>query len=316
MLRHWFLAGLAAAAGLAFVVPELGVRGGPLRPELTTRVGVALIFFMQGVVIPPAALRTGALRWRVHLTTQLFIFLAFPACMILLVALGGRLLPADLRLGFLFLAILPTTISGCVVYTAAAGGNTAVAMFNSAAANIAGVAITPLWAALLLQVGGAAPPVGSMIGEVALLLLAPLLLGQGVRPVLLRGDERGPAFVTTIANWIIIFIVFTAFANAVSTDAFGRIGALDTVITAVAVAGVFVAATAAAAALGRRSGFDEGERIALLFCAPQKTLAAGAPMAQILFAGNPGLALILVPLLVYHAVQLLAGAVLVDRLRS
>jgi solute carrier family 10 (sodium/bile acid cotransporter), member 7 len=66
--------------------------------------------------------------------------------------------------------------------------------------------------------------------------------------------------------------------------------------------------------LGRGMNFDRGDRIALLFCAPQKTLAAGAPMAQILFAGDPAVAIVLLPLMVYHAVQLLGGASLAERI--
>jgi sodium/bile acid cotransporter 7 len=50
-------------------------------------------------------------------------------------------------------------------------------------------------------------------------------------------------------------------------------------------------------------------------CAPQKTLAAGVPMAQLVFAGHPGLGLILLPVLVYHPVQLIVGAWLIPRLR-
>jgi solute carrier family 10 (sodium/bile acid cotransporter), member 7 len=314
--RYWFLWGLAGAAALAFVVPELGARGGPLRPEITTKVGVALIFLMQGLAISPAALRTGALRWRLHLTVQLFVFAAFPLAMILLDTAGGRVLPADLRLGFLFLAILPTTISTCVVFTAAAGGNTSGALFNSVFANSAGVVLTPLWAALLLQARGEAPPLPAMMGEIGLLLLAPLAAGQAIRPLLRRVREPNPRVLVALSNVIILYIVFAAFSASVLSGAFLAGGWQATALVALAAIGFFAAATATAATLGRRLGFDAGDRRALLFCAPQKTLAAGAPMGQVLFAGHPGLGLILLPIMIYHAVQLLVGAALASRLRE
>jgi solute carrier family 10 (sodium/bile acid cotransporter), member 7 len=312
--RNWFLLGLAAATGAAWLVPELGAPGGPLRPEITTRVGVAFIFFMQGLVIAPAVLRTGAMRWRLHMTTQLFIFVGFPVAMLLLDVTAGRLLPPDLRTGFLFLSIVPTTISGCVVFTARAGGNTSAALFNSATANISGVLITPLWAAVLLRVHGEAPPLGSMLGEIAMLLLAPLLLGQLIRPLLRGAWAPSAAIAGRVANMIIIYIVFAAFSSAFNSGAFSRTGPLDTLAVAAATIAIFVAATAAAVWLGRGMNFDRGDRIALLFCAPQKTLAAGAPMAQILFAGDPAVAVVLLPLMVYHAVQLLGGASLAERI--
>jgi solute carrier family 10 (sodium/bile acid cotransporter), member 7 len=314
--RHGFVLGLAAATALAFVVPELGARGGPLRPEITTKLGVAAIFFMQGLALAPAALRLGALSWRLHVVVQLAIFVAFPLTLIALDAAGGRLLPDDIRLGFLFLAILPTTISGCVVLTAAAGGNVAGALFNSTLANIAGVALTPTWAALLLSARAEAPPFAPMVGEIALLLLAPLAAGQLVRPLLRRVWEPDRRLLSVLSNAVILFIVFAAFAGSVLSGAFVESGLGATLLVAVLALALFGAATAAAALAGRRLRFAEADRIALLFCAPQKTLAAGAPMAQILFAGHPGIGLILLPIMVYHAVQLVGGAALAQRIAA
>jgi solute carrier family 10 (sodium/bile acid cotransporter), member 7 len=313
LTRHWFLLGVAAVAGLAFLVPELGARGGPLRPEITTKVGVAVIFFVQGLVIAPATLRAGAFRWRLHVVIQLFVFAAFPLAVILLDALGGGLLPPDLRLGFLFLAILPTTISNCVVFTAAAGGNTSGALFNSVLANVMGVLLTPLLAALLLQARGEGLPLGPMIGEVMLLLLLPLAVGQLVRPLVLRVREPNARRLGVLSSSIILYIIFTAFSNSVATGAFVQTGLLATAGVAIVAIGIFAIATGSAVWIGRRMGFDAPDRVALLFCGPQKTLAAGAPMAQILFAGHPGLGLILLPVIVYHAVQLLGGATLAQR---
>jgi solute carrier family 10 (sodium/bile acid cotransporter), member 7 len=308
---------------VAFLVPDLGAPGGPLRPQITTRLAVAVIFLVQGLSITPAALRTGALRWRLHLSVQLFIFLAFPLAVLLLDAMGGRLLPGDLRLGFLFLAILPTTVSACVVYTATAGGNTAGALFNAIFANVTGVLITPLWAALLLSARGEAVPLAPMIAEIGLLLLAPLVLGQLLRALLhgplrpwLRGPlQPRPALLSILPALMILYIVFAAFARSVQSDAFDGAGAQALIVVAVAAVILFAIATAGAVVLGRRLGFDRGDRTALIFCAPQKTLAAGVPMGQILFAGHPGLGLILLPLMLYHAVQLAGGAPLIGRLR-
>lgn len=315
LTRNWFLLGLVGVTGLAFLIPELGARGGPLRPEITTKAGVAVIFFIQGLVIAPAALRAGALRWRLHLAIQLFVFVGFPIAVILLDVAAGQLLPLELRMGFLFLAILPTTISTCVVFTAAAGGNTTGAIFNSALANVAGVLLTPLWAALLLSARGHGPAFGSMVGEVALLLLAPLALGQAIRPLVRRRvGEPSARVLGVITNSIILFIIFTAFSGSVGSGTFAETGLLTSLSVAVVGGGLFVTATGVAHLAGGRLRFTREDRVALLFCGPQKTLASGAPMAQILFAGHPGLGLILLPVIIYHAVQLVGGATLAQRL--
>jgi solute carrier family 10 (sodium/bile acid cotransporter), member 7 len=314
LTRNWFLLGLLLVAGLAFVAPELGVRGGPLRPEITTKAGVALIFFVQGLVIAPATLRKGALSWRLHLTIQLFVFALFPVAGLLVDLLVGGLLPPDLRLGFLFLAILPTTISTCVVFTAIAGGNTTGALFNSALANIAGVLITPLLAALILTTRGQSLPLGSVMGEVALLLLAPLALGQLARPLFRHHVEPRARALSTVSSLIILFIVFNAFAGSVGSGALRQTGLATTGAVLLIAAGLFGLANGLAAMLGQRLGFAAPDRLALLFCGSQKTLAAGAPLGQILFAEHPALGLILLPLMIYHAVQLFAGSTLAQYL--
>jgi sodium/bile acid cotransporter 7 len=53
--------------------------------------------------------------------------------------------------------------------------------------------------------------------------------------------------------------------------------------------------------------------IAARCCAPQKTLASGVPMAKIIFGAHPGLGLILLPVLLYHPLQLIVCGALASR---
>jgi sodium/bile acid cotransporter 7 len=65
--------------------------------------------------------------------------------------------------------------------------------------------------------------------------------------------------------------------------------------------------------LARRLGFSREDRIAAVFCGSKKTLASGVPMAKLIFGGHPGLGLILLPIMVYHSLQLMVGGVLAQR---
>ena len=65
--------------------------------------------------------------------------------------------------------------------------------------------------------------------------------------------------------------------------------------------------------LSRRPGFNSEEKIAICFCASRNGFASGVPMAKILFAGNPALGLIVLPVLLYHQIQLMACAVIAQR---
>jgi solute carrier family 10 (sodium/bile acid cotransporter), member 7 len=313
---HWFVPALLAALLLGLLFPRLGARGGPLRPEITASLAVAAIFLLHGLSLPPAALRAGAAQWRLHTVVQLFIFVAFPLGVVVFDMAAGSLLPIDLRTGFIFLAILPTTIAASVAYTAAAGGNTSAALFNAAVANVAGVIVTPLWASALLQARGDLPPVTAMIGSIALLLVVPLTAGQLLRPLLRRVWEPDSRLLGTIANIIILYIVFVAFAGSVDGGAFRGVAVTVLLIATAAAVLIFALSTVAAVALGRVLRFDAPERSALTFCASQKTLAAGAPIAQVLFAAHAGLGVILLPLIIYHTVQLVGGAALMPLLRG
>ncbi|MFZ0601956.1 MAG: bile acid:sodium symporter, partial [Roseiarcus sp.] len=65
----------------------------------------------------------------------------------------------------------------------------------------------------------------------------------------------------------------------------------------------------------RLLGFNREDTIAIVFCGSKKSLAAGVPMAGILFAG-PDLGMILLPTMLFHQMQLMVCAVLARRWAS
>ena len=68
-------------------------------------------------------------------------------------------------------------------------------------------------------------------------------------------------------------------------------------------------------ALGGVLGLSRADRITLLYSGTHKTLATGAPMARILFpAAQAGM--IIIPLMLYHQLQLIVSAWLAARLRQ
>ena len=53
--------------------------------------------------------------------------------------------------------------------------------------------------------------------------------------------------------------------------------------------------------------------VAAVFCGSKKTLASGIPMAQLVFGARPGLGMILLPIMLYHPLQLVICGVLAGR---
>jgi sodium/bile acid cotransporter 7 len=104
----WFLKGMLGAVALAFLWPVPGAHDGFLHPELLNKIGIALIFFLNGLGLSLRALRDGALRWKVHLLIQSSTFLIFPLLGWGLIKLAGGWMSADLQTGFFYLCALPS----------------------------------------------------------------------------------------------------------------------------------------------------------------------------------------------------------------
>ena len=321
--RNGFVLSLIGAGLLAWSFPELGADDGPLRAGELSRIGVMLIFLMQGLSLKTGELTAGLGNVRLHAFIQGWIF----GLAALLHLAAGMLLRmsghSELAHGFFYLALLPTTISSAILFTGSAGGNVPAAIFNTTLANVAGVFWVPTGALLLFAAGPGfdASLLGGLLLNIAQLILLPLLSGQLLRPwVRERGwfNRLAPSF-RTISNGIIMLIVFTTLAKSFLSQAWSGIAATDLVLLLAIVATVASAVHLGVWHTSRWMAIRRPERVAALFCASQKTLATGAPMAVAIFAGSESLSqvnvgLLLLPLLCYHQIQLYLAAFLVSRL--
>lgn len=316
MVQNWFLMGLMGAAFMAWLTPGWGSSGGILRSELTTKMGVVLIFFFQGLTLSLAVLKKGIMQWRLHIFVQVVIFLVIPMLALTILLFTGDLLSRELKIGFLFLAALPTTIATSVAYTAMTKGNVAGAVFNSTLANLAGIFITPLWISIWLQTGGETLPLGRLFLDISLMLLAPLIVGQICRPFVYKWTDPYKKLFSILSSLIIIFIVYSAFCNSWQNNIWGAHGAGTAMIAATGGLLFFIVIKVMVYAGIRVFRFNHENSMTALFCAPQKTLAAGAPMANLIFASHPGLGIILLPLMFYHIFQLFLGGLLVNWIKQ
>ncbi len=74
----WFMKGMVAAVSLAFVWPQPGAHGGFLHPEVLNKLGIAVVFYLNGLSLSMQSSRQGASRWQVHLLIQFSTFILFP----------------------------------------------------------------------------------------------------------------------------------------------------------------------------------------------------------------------------------------------
>jgi len=305
---------LLVAVGLAWIVPEAGARGGWLRTEVTTRVAVFIIFILQGLTLPTRELKRGLAQFRVHAWIEGFIFLFIPAFTYLLFFFFKGLYIYDLYLGFIFLAVLPSTISTSVVYTTQSGGATSIALFNASVSNILAVFLVPVWISWQITSQVPLPPVGALILKIALIVLLPLLIGQIVRQWVRAWADRKKKIMSNISMGLILFIVFAAFCNSVKNDTWHELGLAEILLGFLSTLILLLLVMLAGAICRKLAGFRRDDGIAFFFSSTQKALSTGVPMATAIFASTKmDLALILVPLMFYHPLQLLIGSVIVGR---
>jgi len=294
---------------LASVAPARGTLAAAL-PTLIVA-AVALVLFLHGLRLSRAAMLAGAGNWRLHLLVLMFTFAAFPLLGLAARAVAPGLLPPSLWVGVVFLCLVPSTVQSSIAFTAIARGNVAAAVCAATLSNFAGVFLTPLLAALTLGVAGASVGADKALAIGAQVLL-PAVLGQFARPFAAAWAKRNAAVLKLADQGSILLIVYAAFSASVVAGLWRGIAPASLARLALVDCAILAFALWSTARLGRLKPFTREDRIAIVFCGSKKSLATGVAIAGVLFGPARAGAAIL-PLMLYHQVQLLACAVLARR---
>ena len=183
--KNTFTLWLLGAVLLAILYPGPGSKGGFLLPEFTTKLGVWVIFFLQGLGLPTGELATGYRPKRLHAFVLSWNYLLFPLVTGLVLIPLSLILPVELRLGFWLLAIVPTTVSSAVVFSTVSGGDTSNAIFSTVFSNLLSVILVPAVAVAYLAAETEAEiPLASLVTRLFILIILPLIIWQVIRKCL------------------------------------------------------------------------------------------------------------------------------------
>ena len=303
--KNWFFVGLLAAVAGGLAAPEAGTAasGG----GLTATVLVVALFFLSGLSLPTEAIGSGLRDVRLHLFLQAFIFIVTPLYFAASAALLWRGGDPRILAGIYALAVLPTTVSSCIVFTQLARGNVIATIFNASLANIVGVFLSPLLLSLLLQQSGRALPADELLrvlSSLALRMLLPVVVGQVARAVLREWAQRHGKKIGVFMNASILVIIWFSFSRPARDPQFAAsLLRLWPLFVYLAISHLLLLGAAWGA--GRALRLDKANTYTVLFVAPQKTLAMGAPLLTTYFATMPDLlGIALLPLIMYHLWQL------------
>ncbi|MEO8813311.1 MAG: bile acid:sodium symporter family protein [Caulobacteraceae bacterium] len=304
-----YIVAILAMVALASLAPVRG--GAAVQFGWLTKAAIALLFFLHGAKLSRAAVLGALGHWRLHLTILAATFLLFPSIGLAVRALPPSILPTSLAAGVLFLCCLPSTVQSSIAFTSVARGNVAAAVCAASASNLLGIVLTPIMVAATLGVHGSGSPVGAFEAVIVQLVL-PFAAGQVATRWIGGWVARHRRLVGWTDRGSILLIVYGAFSAAVVKGIWSQVSGPQIAVLVV-VCCVVLALVLIATAIGARAlGFSRADEIAIVFCGSKKSLASGIPMATILFpAASVGL--IVLPLMLFHQLQLMACAVIAQR---
>lgn len=305
-----FLIGLICTILLATFLPCHGAAV-PVFHWLTIAV-IALMFFLQGARLSRKAVAEGVMAWRLHVIILACTFVLFPLLGLAAHALVPGLLENDVWLGMLFLCCLPSTVQSSIAFTSIGGGNVPAAVCAATASNIAGIFITPFLVGLLLSKHGGTS--GNVL-DIVFQLLLPFVLGQLLQPWIGGWATRNKKLLSLTDRGSVLIVVYTAFSEAVMQGLWHRLPLGQLGMIALVDFLLLVCVLLLTTYGSRLAGVPLRDEIAIVFCGSKKTLASGVPMANVLFP-PASVGLIVLPLMIYHQIQLFVCAVLARKFAS
>ena len=306
-----FLLLLIAVVALASLAPARDGAADVL--SLLTKAAIALLFALYGARLSPQQAWQGVRQWKLHLLVVATTFVVFPLLGLAARVLVPAVLTPGLYTGLLFLCLVPSTVQSSIAFTSIARGHVSAAIVSASLSNIIGVVLTPLLVVALMPIGGAPRVDGSAVLDIVLQLLLPFAVGQLLRPWLAPWVGRHRLLTTAVDRGSILLIVYAAFSAGMAEHIWSAVQPWRVVAVAAVSAVLLAVVLGVTVATGRLARLGRADAIVLMFCGSKKSLASGLPMALVLFP-PAAVGLIMLPLMLFHQIQLFVCAVIASRL--
>jgi sodium/bile acid cotransporter 7 len=306
-----FVLALLVTVGVAALLPARGPAADAL--SVATKIAIVLLFALYGARLSPMQAWHGMRQWRLHLLVLAMTFVVFPLLGLAARVLVPAVLTNDLYNGLLFLCLVPSTVQSSIAFTSIARGNVPAAMVSASVSNIVGVVLTPLLVVALMSTTGGVRVDSSAVIDIVLQLLLPFAAGQLLRPRIADWVHRHTLLTKAVDRGSILLVVYAAFSLGMTEHIWNAVTPWRVVAVGLVSAALLAAVLLITSAVGRLAHLDRGDAVVLLFCGSKKSLASGLPMALVLFpAATVGL--IMLPLMLFHQLQLVVCAVIASRL--
>lgn len=309
-----FVLAIALSIVASYFFPQLGASDSIVPIDTISSIGISLIFFFYGLKLSTEAIRSGLKNWKLHVVVQSTTFVLFPLLVLAFYPLAKDTSHEILWLSILFLAALPSTVSSSVVMVSLAKGNVPAAIFNASISGIIGIMLTPLWLTPFIQQSDIPIDFSDIYVQLATEIILPLAVGLLMRKYwgeFARKNSRG---LSLFDKSIILLIIYKSFVHSFEEKIFETVSILELILMTGIVVLLFFLVYGLTGWIGKRLNFNREDRITAQFCGSKKSLVHGTVFSKALFGQSSIIGLILLPLMIFHAFQILIISVLATRM--
>lgn len=300
-----FILSIVSVIAIAYFFPQWGTDSSKIAINTISTIGVSLIFFFYGLKLSPTKLKAGLKNWKLHVLIQLSTFLVFPLLILVLRPFIQNGEQETIWLAFFFLAALPSTVSSSVVMVSIAKGNIPAAIFNASISGIIGIAITPLWMGLFINNSQTDFDFTDIYIKLIVQIILPVILGLLLQRFLGHFAQKHHKALTLFDKAVILLIIYKSFAKSFDEHIFSSVSLLDLILLFTGVILLFFCVFFLTAFLAKKLRLNHEDKITAQFCGTKKSLVHGTVFSKILFGNMASIGIILLPLMLFHAIQLL-----------
>ena len=299
---------------IAYFLPEWGTSESKIPIDTISAVGISLIFFFYGLKLSPEKLKAGLKNWKLHVLVQASTFFIFPILVLACRPLIQDEAQETIWLAFFFLAALPSTVSSSVVMVSMAKGNVPAAIFNASISGIIGIAITPLWMGLFVNDAQTDFDFTAIYIKLIVQIILPVVLGLLLQRYLSGFAQKHSSKLTLFDKSIILLIIYKSFAESFTENIFSSVSVVDLFWLFAGVVVLFLVAFNLTGFMAKKMNFTKEDQITAQFCGTKKSLVHGTVFSKIIFGNMATIGIILLPLMLFHAAQILIISMVAARL--
>ena len=308
MKSHGFILALLTAILIAYLIPQ----GPEILPlKRITDIGIGFIFLFYGLKLSPSQFKMGFLNYKVHILIQLSTFIAFPLLAFLFIPFFEEGTGSELWLALFFLAALPSTVSSSIVMVALAKGNLPTAIFNASLSGLIGIVVTPLWMSFFMK-NATDLQFGEVLGKLFVQIILPLVIGLLLQRYLGDLARKYSRQLSLFDKSIIILIVYSSFCTSFTSNLFETVSLEEFLKLLGLIVIMFAVIYSGLGWISKALGFNTEDSITAKFCGTKKSLVHGSVMVKIIFGNSANTGLLLLPIMIYHILQLLVIAVFAE----